>query len=170
MTFVRALLPILVMMVMVLLAVFPWGLALDTRHVLPLLPALAILVMNLRRMHAVPEWAAFAAGLVLDALSAGPLGFWALIYLAAYALAALLHPFRGRGIAQGWINVIAALALLAALQWALISLYGMSAAPLAPVMHATGLALLVYPLLEVMLAPFAMAPQTRDNGYLVRGG
>ena len=170
MNLLRAVLPSLVLLAFLILAVFPWGLAADTRFILPLLPATAILVMNLRRPNAVPEWMAFGAGLVLDALSAEPLGFWALVHLAAYALAVVIAPYRGTGIAARWVAGLAGVSGLALLQWTLISLYAFEPAAFAPLLQAAAILLAVYPALDILLAPFARPPESRDNGYLVRGG
>ena len=75
--------------VLTLLAALPWGLPTEDRFFLPLLPVVAIHYWALRRPEVLPEWFVFLAGLLLDVFTHGPLGYWPLVYLVAYALGVL---------------------------------------------------------------------------------
>ena len=93
------------------------------QYVMPLLPVVLVLVIGLRAPNTLPSWLVFGCGLVMDLLLQGPLGFWALIYLAAL-LAVRLVPIRqSRQAIQRlvWVSVICA--GLAALQWTVASSY-----------------------------------------------
>lgn len=170
MNMVRAVLPSLALVLLLILSIFPWGVAEDARNILPLLPVVAIIAMNMRLAHAVPAWIVFCAGVVLDAMTAGPLGFWALVLLCASALADMLAPYRGAALLKGWALGVAILAALIPLQWTLISLYAFTATPWAPLWRTTAAAALVFPLIDVLLKPVMMCPALRDNDNLVRGG
>ena len=171
MNVMRAILPLLALVVLTLLAVFPWGIATpDGRFVLALLPGVAILAMNMRRPRAVREWMAFSAGLVIDVVSGEPLGFWALVCLAAFAVAGLLQPLRERSMVAGWGLGAVGLGVLVLSTGALISLYSFQAAAWRSLVTAAAVLVVVYPLLDALLAPFASRPEPQDNGYLLRGG
>ncbi|MFT3730473.1 MAG: rod shape-determining protein MreD [Hyphomicrobium sp.] len=90
----RLLTPILSVAALTIVAVLPWGLPTDDRFVLPLLPIVAIIYWTLDRDAWLPEWAIFLAGLMLDALTQGPLGYWALVYLIAYVVAVYCSNIR----------------------------------------------------------------------------
>ena len=169
MNLIRAMLPSLALMVLMVLCIYPWGLATQARNMLPLVPLAAIIAMNLRLARAVPEWMAFCVGFVLDAMSGGPLGFWALVSLGACVLADQLAPNRGAALVGGWALGVVSLAALSVLQWVLVSLYTFALTPVAPLMRATAVAALVFPLVDVLLSPLTRRSALRDNGYLVRG-
>jgi rod shape-determining protein MreD len=84
MTWRTGVLPTLSIFALTLAAVLPWGLSSNYRFVLPLLPVVAIYYWVLDRDAWLPEWIVFVAGLMLDILTQGPLGYWALVYLVAY--------------------------------------------------------------------------------------
>ena len=86
------------------------------------------------------------------------------------AIAGVLHPYRGRGIAAGWALGLAALSAIAAVQWLVMSLYTLGAADWTPLLRAAALAVLAFPVLDLLLAPFAARPRPLASGYLVRGG
>ena len=104
-----------------------WGLVAGAdeagQYVMPLLPAVLVLVIGLRAPGVIPSWLVFGCGLVMDLLLQGPLGFWALVYLSAL-LAVRLVPIRQSRqihLRLAWITAICA--GLAALQWTVASCY-----------------------------------------------
>lgn len=135
-----------VIVALTVLATLPLGLPEEARYVLPLLPLAAIHACVLRRPPhdtrvLVPEWLAFACGLALDVLSQGPLGFWAFVYLASYALALAAWPLARRGSPWRLALLVAMLAAAVAIAWVLASLYGGKPASPAPWIAAFGWAL-----------------------------
>lgn len=170
MRLVHSVVPSLVLFVLIVLTVFPWGVTGITRQVLPLLPALAILAMNLRQANAVPVWMVFAGGLVFDAMAGEPLGFWALIYLAVNGVAGALHPSRYAGRIAGWLTAAAALSVVVVLEWALASIYALQATPWLPLVRGAIVALLLFPVLDTALTPFVARSDARGDEYLLRGG
>jgi len=115
--------PAFMLLVLVALVAAPWPLPMADRLLLPLLPMGLIHFRALRPRAAMPVALAFAAGLMLDALAQGPLGFWALLYVLGWAGAvasrAALQP-RG-GLVVGWLTFALVLLALAALALALSS-------------------------------------------------
>jgi rod shape-determining protein MreD len=87
MTWRLKVLPTLSVLALTLAAIFPWGLPSDDRFVLPLLPVVAIYNWTRDDAAWLPEWVLFLCGLMLDVLTQGPLGYWALVYLVAYIVA-----------------------------------------------------------------------------------
>ncbi len=79
--------PTLVLVLVTLVATLPWGVGLVPRHVLPLLPFVVAYVFLTVTDWPVPSPTIFACGLLMDATGDGPLGYWALIYLAGTMIA-----------------------------------------------------------------------------------
>jgi rod shape-determining protein MreD len=170
MTVLRALLPSLVVVLLTLLAALPWGLGGDMRLAVPLLPTVVLFAWNLRRRNAVPEVIAFLAGIALDALSQGPLGYWALLNLTAFAAASAM---RGGGadasLPARWLTHAAGMVAIAVIAWGVSSLYAMQASEVRPLAIAVGLAVATWPLLAAVIAMLDPRPGAA-NGNLVRGG
>ncbi|HET6390989.1 hypothetical protein [Hyphomicrobium sp.] len=123
MKWVRASLPVLSVALLSLAAALPWGLAAEDRFVLPLLPVIAIYHWTLDPDAWLPDWAIFLAGLMLDVLTQGPLGYWALVYLCAYAVAMLVSR-RPAASALGRMATLAfAIVAVTGFAWLLASLY-----------------------------------------------
>ena len=162
--------PILSIAVLTVIAALPWGLPTEERFFLPMLPVVAIHYWALRRPQAVPEWAIFMAGLLLDVFTHGPLGYWPLIYLAAYALGVLGQDSGRRGKLVRLANFAAALAAVAALGWAVASLYFLEFADWQPSVRGAGLAalaaIIIVPILHILDAPYG----PREDMSLTRGG
>ena len=138
------------------LAALPWGLPAEYRLVLPLLPFLAIFYWTLRRIAMVPEVLVFAAGLTFDFLSDGPLGFWAMIYLAGYALSLLAATSPLAGSAPGrFLLLTGTLLTLTVVEVLVSSIYFNAAADWWPPLSAAIIAVLLYPALAALLRPIA---------------
>ena len=155
--------------VLTLLAVLPWGLPAEDRFFLPLLPVIAIHYWALRHDAVIPEWFVFLAGLVLDTLTNGPLGYWSLIYLIAYSVAVISAPLASRG--QGVRMALFAVALLivAGAAWVISSIYFLEAVDWRPYLTGAAFAgvgaLLIVPILHAL----NVADGERANPSLVRG-
>lgn len=162
--------PFLSLCGLTVLAALPWGLPTEDRFFLPLLPVIAIHYFALRRPEALPEWSVFLSGLLLDVFTHGPLGYWPLVYLAAYTLGVL---GRETGKSSQAVRIAlfgGSLVTVAALCWAVASVYFLEFADWRPYVRGAALAalatLVIMPLLHVFAAPAA----ARDDASLRRGG
>ena len=89
MNVMRFVAPIGSVVLLTLIAALPLGVPAGDRFFLPLLPVVAVHYWTLRHDAWLPEWVVFLAGLMLDILTHGPLGYWAFIYLLAHLTATL---------------------------------------------------------------------------------
>lgn len=159
------LLPSLLILALTLFAALPWGVESDYRFVLPHLVYAVIHYFTLRREAQVPEIIVFTSGLTLDVLTGGPLGYWSLVFLIGYAIAALQAPAMGSGRGRRWALAAMALALVALFEWALASLYYLELADWRPIaLGAAGVAL-AYPMLAFVLQSFASASSARGQAF-----
>ena len=161
--------PAAVVAVLTLVAVLPWGLPPASRFYLPLLPLTAIHYWALRRPEFCPEWLAFASGLTVDVLSDGPLGFWALVYLACFALARIQANWGAVGPLGRWLAFLFALLFIAGLEWMLASLIFGQLADGRPFAIAGAAAGLGYPFLAALMRALEGGHSERENRNLVRG-
>lgn len=165
----RYIAPIVSLAILTLVAALPWGLPSQYRFFLPLLPVVAIHYWSLRHGALIPEWCVFLAGLTLDILTHGPLGYWALIYLIAHVLAVISAPYASRGHAARLALFALALIGVTVTAWAVSSIYFLEPADWRP--YAIGaafsgfVALLLVPVLRVV----DTKQGTRGNGRFVRG-
>lgn len=169
MTALRVLTPALSVLALAMLAALPWGLPSQDRFFLPLLPVIAIHYWTLRQANALPEWAIFLAGVAVDILTHGPLGYWSLIYLIAYAFAVFGTPYASGGVWRRLILLAAALAGTTLAAWAAASIYFFEFADWRPYALGAALAgLCAGPLLAALrLVDFGR--NERLNPRLVRG-
>lgn len=116
-----------------LIAALPWGLTGELRYLLPFLPYGVIHFWQERRPQAMPEWLVFLAGLVTDALSYGPLGYWSLVFLAGYGLSGLLAGVRGRSRMLGVLAFAPTGAGVLAVAWTVGSLYHLQSLEVWPI-------------------------------------
>lgn len=151
--------------VLTVLAALPWGLPPQGRFVLPLIPLIAIHFWVIADQKRVPEWFVFAAGLTLDVLTNGPLGFWSLIYLLGYVLSSLTAGSARRVRFGGWPTFAAVVSLLAAAEWAVSSLYYFEAADWWPFVLAVIAAVVVYPILAGLIGLLERSPAIAVPAY-----
>lgn len=161
--------PFASVVILAVLAALPWGLPTEDRFFLPLLPVVAIHYWALRRREALPEWSVFCAGLLLDVFTHGPLGYWALVYLAAFTFGVLGEAAGRKSQLLRLALFAVSLAVIAALAWAIASIYFFEFADWRPYARGAGLAalaaILIVPLLHLLDAP---QPQRSDTA-LTRG-
>jgi rod shape-determining protein MreD len=155
--------------VLALLAALPWGLPPDDRFFLPLLPVVAIHYWSLRHPGLVPEWYVFLAGLLLDVLTHGPLGYWPLVYLTAHMAAVLSAPLASRGVMMRLALFGFALIGVVATAWMIASVYFLERADIGPYAIGAALAALSAGLLIPLFHVFDPDPGTRENVRLERG-
>lgn len=144
--------PVLTTVLLIVVAVMPWGGPAWAEMALTLLPASSLYFWSVRRPHLVPAVLVFACGLVLDVLTHGPLGAWA---CAALAVAMAGRMTRRRRPALGWSGHIAAaagaLALATVLIAALEAAFVGRAVPVLLYAQALVAACLAYPILAGVL-------------------
>lgn len=162
------LLPSLSICVVTLLAALPWGVGSEHRFYLPHAVYAVVHYWTLRYPSRVPEWIVFVCGLCLDVMTAGPLGYWALVFLTGYGVAVLQSEWARGGRLTRWLLLAVALALLALSEWCLASLYYLELADWRPfAMAALGIAL-AYPLIALVLGVLD-APRQGAVSFSVRG-
>lgn len=166
---VRYSLPFFSVALLTVLAALPWGLPTEDRFFLPMLPIVAIHYWALRRHEALPEWSVFVAGLLLDIFTHGPLGYWPLVYLAAYTLGVVEATAGRKGQILRLVLFGTSLVLIAAFGWAVASVYFFELADWRPYVRGAALAaaaaVLIVPLLHYLDAP----DTGREGQPLTRG-
>ena len=88
------------------------------------LPLAVVLIWGLWRPARTPAWLVFCAGLLADAWTAGPLGYWPLIYLLGLSFARFgVHHHVATTLFAGWLWYCGAALVLGLIGWAVSSLY-----------------------------------------------
>lgn len=164
-----SLVPSLMIAAMALVAVLPWGISSGSRFVLPLLPIILIYEWALRGAERLPPWVPFTAGLSIDVLTAGPLGYWSLVYLIGYILAVEIGSRFMSNAANHWPGFMVVLALTVAAAWGIASLYFLELAETGGYIWAALLTLIAYPVGAGIVALLNPAPVRRTNERLERG-
>lgn len=116
-------------------AALPWGLTDAARLMLPLAIASLILVAVSRQPQSLSPLVVLACGIVFDAVTLGPLGSWTLAWLGAHAAGCGLRG-DGAGPVRRVAGIMAGLAGVALLYWALTSVYQWSPAEWRPLARA----------------------------------
>ena len=106
---------------------------------------------------------AFATGLTLDALSNGPLGYWALVALAMAEVAIVTADMAREGLMAHTLSLIASLSVGAAVQWALVLAFTHQPPDTAGLARATIAAALAYPLLATVLHALTLPMPARSR-------
>jgi rod shape-determining protein MreD len=163
------LVPALATGTLAVLAVLPWGLPADGRFVLPFLPVVAIHYWSSRHPERLSAAVPFVAGLVVDVLSNGPLGYWPLIYLVSYMLGVEAHRFPASGPAARWAQFTGVLLALVIAAWCVASLYHFAISDWRPFAWAFWVTALSYPAIAFVLRALDPAPVRPANDRLVRG-
>lgn len=107
--------------ILVVFGALPWGLPADYRFFFPMLPIVAIYYWSWQRLAPVKAWMVFAAGLIVDVLTNGPLGYWALIYLGVPVAGEIIGSFVPS--VSRPIVLTTTLCIAAVAAWLLSSLY-----------------------------------------------
>lgn len=154
--------PATTVLCLVLVSVLPWGFGESLRFVMPVLPFAAVYFWI--RAHApLSSVVVFSAGLIVDVLTYGPLGYWSLIYLSGMGLAVGLDHIQGRdGSWARWLDFGAVSLLLFILAWLVASIYFVVIVDWTPMALALMSVIAIYPLVSAMLSPlerFVRGPQ-----------
>lgn len=120
----RKLLPALTILLGVLVTAVPWGLPAMATFIPPLVVVMMVFCWRATPDAVLPPVAAMALGLLTDATTGGPFGFWAVMCLFASSIGFRMRPTEvGQGVGRLWLAWIPTAAVLAALGWLLASLY-----------------------------------------------
>ena len=146
------LVPVLSIIVLVLISVTPLGLGPKAQFALPLLPFAAIHFWRLESERPLSTGLVFLAGIAVDVLTFGPLGYWALVYLGGVALAeavgALGLPMRRLA---RWLVFAAVQGAVCALGFVLACLYFGRLVDPEPMLWAAGGLAVAYPVIASLL-------------------
>ncbi|MGI9478908.1 MAG: hypothetical protein ACR2PI_19560 [Hyphomicrobiaceae bacterium] len=150
MNIILAVLPTCLVFMAVLVAAAPLGASVEAGLVLQVMPYMMAHLFLARRKGVVPSPVMFAAGIAMDIISNGPLGFWALIYLFGVLIARQLpHGLTNSqsGRVSGLLLIVFA---LAAAQVGLASLFRLAWIDWHPVLAGTLMAGFVTLLIDLM--------------------
>lgn len=144
---IKRIVPSLVLFLAVVVAAVPWVLPSHASFILPLLLIIIVYVLTLQRRQVLPSLSVFAAGLLMDILTAGPLGYWAFIFLLTHTLAALYAKRDSKpGFGMLWL-VFGATAVVTSISgWALASLYFVRVIDWQPMLIGGAVAVALFPL------------------------
>jgi rod shape-determining protein MreD len=117
-----------------------------------MLPLAIIFACGLWQTANTPAWVAFAAGLLADALTAGPLGYWPLLYLLGLGMARsaaqrMIHP----RLLMGTLTFAGAALLLGFAAWAVSSLYQLHVIGWRMLAWPVGMTIAAFPILAGLL-------------------
>ena len=153
------LVPALVSLMVALAACLPWGAPVPVEFALPLLTMAVIFFWTVRRSDQLPSPLVFAIGLFTDLASAGPLGYWALNFLIAVAIAS--HGIDKIADRRDPFAVVfgfaAAVTVVSLIGWLLSSLFFLRPMPVRPLLLGGVIAITAYPLITYLLAPLDRA-------------
>lgn len=145
-------LPAIVIALAVVVAAVPWGLPGEATFILPFGTLLLVFLFSARRKSPVPAWVAFVAGLAADILTAGPLGYWALIYTVAHTMARFLaHSAPAETIFGVCVAFAFSAAIAGAVGWGVASLYYLRLIDWWPIALGTGTSVALSPLFAWMM-------------------
>lgn len=144
---IKGIFPTVVLLVAVVVAAVPWVVPSQASFVLPLLLTIIVFLLTLLRKRQLPNLSVFAAGLLMDVLTAGPLGYWAILFLLTYMLAVFYRSRAGRdGFAGLWLVFAGTAAIAAGAGWALASLYFVRIIDWQPMLIGGAVAVGLFPL------------------------
>lgn len=141
--------------VIALVAAMPWGLPDFAAFALPLVTLSVISFWSARQPRLMPPALVFALGVVTDLVTAGPIGYWALLFLLAHFLATLgpeVDSERGRWL-LAWAYFAVTLPVVVVAGWLIASLYYLQTVAWQPLLLGTALALAASILVNIVLQP-----------------
>lgn len=149
---IRALLPILSSIALVMFGLLPIGLP-HFSSVAPSFALMAVFYWSIFRSDLMTMLGAFLIGLLLDLLSGGPLGLNALMLVAVHELGvSQRRVFLGSSFMVNWTAFALVVGAVVPLSWGLVSLLHWRLLPTAPVLAQVILALTLYPAIYWILS------------------
>lgn len=99
-----------------------------------------------------PSWIAFLAGLLTDAVTGGPLGYWALLYLLALTGARATNPLAEMpGLRIAWLAFAVTSLALSLVAWSVTSVYHLEFANWRPIAWPMGILVVGFPVVAAVL-------------------
>lgn len=145
-------LPFLAGVACVLLSFVPMGRIVNS-DVTPALGLVAVYFWAVHRPDVFPPYAVFAIGLLYDLLSMGPLGLWALVYLALYGLIMTQRQvFVGRSFGLFWLGFLVSGAIAGAMAWGLAVLFFAETLSPGPVLTQMAVTVAIFPLFATLFS------------------
>jgi len=145
---IKGIVPSLVLFLAVALAAVPWALPAAAAFILPLLLIIFVFVLAMLQKSELPAVPVFAAGLLMDVLTAGPLGYWAVIFLLTHTLAGVYsRRTRQKRFTNLWLAFAATAAVAAIFGWALASIYFVRIIDWQPMFIGGAVAIALFPLI-----------------------
>ncbi|MEC9367077.1 MAG: rod shape-determining protein MreD [Pseudomonadota bacterium] len=131
----------------VVASALPLGLPPDATFIPPLLMAALVFIFS-SLPNPLTAWISFGVGLASDVLSAGPLGYWAFVFLLVHTIAVLYASQRGsRGFASYWGVFAASAVAVSLIGWLVACLYFVGAVDWRPMANGAIVAVLAFPVL-----------------------
>ncbi|MBT6442047.1 MAG: rod shape-determining protein MreD [Alphaproteobacteria bacterium] len=157
----RSLLPFATVLLLVVASVVPWHLP-GLAPVTPAFSLMAVYYWAIYRPDKLPYAATFAAGLLQDFLSGGPLGMTALVLLCVHGVVGSQRTFfHGKPFRVVWWGFSLVAPGAAAMSWVVASAYYGLLVPPLPLIVYVVLTVLLYPLLGFVFTKL-------HNGILAR--
>lgn len=149
---IRALLPILSSLALVLFSLAPVGLP-HFDSVGPAFALMAVFYWSIFRSDLMTMLGAFAIGLLLDLLSGGPVGLNALVLALAHELGvSQRRVFLGSSFLVNWAAFALVIGVVLPICWALMSLLHWELLPMLPLTTQLLLSLALYPVIYWLLS------------------
>lgn len=130
----------------VVTSALPLGLPAGATFVPPLLMAALIYIFSSMRPP-LPGWIAFTVGLASDVLSAGPLGYWAFVFLLVHTAATVWPAKPQWGLSGIWGRFGVTVAAVSLAGWVIACLYFFNTVDWQPMANGAIFATLLFPLL-----------------------
>ena len=142
----NATLPALSVLVAVLATAAPWGLPAEATFILPLVVVMMVFCWRALPGTVFPAYLALLLGLLMDIVSGGPLGFWALMALIAASVGGRTPSLAdSQDVNRLWLVWAGVAVLIAVISWLLGSLYFLHWIDLWPIALGAGASILLFP-------------------------
>ena len=143
----RGIVPSLVLFLAVVVAAVPWVLPAAASFILPLLLIIFVFLLTIQHKRDLPTVSVFVAGLLMDVLTAGPLGYWAIIFLLTHTLANFYAKRAGTAqFGKLWFAFAMTAAAASIFGWVLASIYFVRVIDWQPMFIGGAVAIALFPL------------------------
>ena len=138
-----------------LICALPWGLTSATGAAASLtatIPITVVFACGIWWPERLPSWIAFLCGLLTDAVTGGPLGYWALLYLLALSAARAGNALTGRpGLPIAWLAFFLTALALSLVAWSVMSVYHFEFANWRAIAWPMGILVVGFPVVAAVL-------------------
>ena len=160
--------PSLVLFLAVVVAAVPWALPAAAGFILPLLLIIIVFLLTIQRKRDLPAITVFAAGLLMDVLTAGPLGYWAIIFLLTHTLANYYTKHAGKPrFGKLWFAFAITALTVSIFGWMLASIYFLRLIDWQPMLIGGAVAIALFPL---VVWPFRRSLELLQLSMFARRG